>query len=148
MQSTPVVKRVRKVIAAGAVIAAGLAFAGCSSQSASTGGTTFNPNDKSIHATLNWDGWAPDVNQVKNYVAAFNKVYPNIKVNFKVVQYTDYAAALRPALVSGSGPDIFDLQPGVLTQQYAQFGVDRVDGLAAQCGVDRLELRELERVER
>jgi raffinose/stachyose/melibiose transport system substrate-binding protein len=124
MQSTPVVKRVRKVIAAGAVIAAGLAFAGCSSQSASTGGTTFNPNDKSIHATLNWDGWAPDVNQVKNYVAAFNKVYPNIKVNFKVVQYTDYAAALRPALVSGSGPDIFDLQPGVLTQQYAQFGVD------------------------
>jgi raffinose/stachyose/melibiose transport system substrate-binding protein len=124
MQSTSVAKRVRKVIAAGAVLAAGFALAGCSNQSASTGSSTFNPNDKSIHATLNWDGWAPDVNQVKNYVAAFNKVYPNIKVNFKLVQYADYGAALRPALVSGSGPDIFDLQPGVLTQQYAQFGVD------------------------
>jgi ABC-type glycerol-3-phosphate transport system substrate-binding protein len=114
----------RSVSAIAAIAAAGIALTACSAQTTAAGQEKFDPSDTSIHATLNWDGWAPDVNQVKNYVAQFNKTYPNIKVNFKLVQYTDYGAALRPALVSGAGPDIFDLQPGVLTQQYGQFGVD------------------------
>jgi raffinose/stachyose/melibiose transport system substrate-binding protein len=114
----------RSLAAAAAIVAASLALSACSTQASTGASAKFDPKDTDIHATLNWVGWAPDVHQVKNYVAEFNKTYPNIKVDFKVVQYTDYGAALRPALVSGAGPDIFDLQPGVLTQQYGQFGAN------------------------
>ena len=56
--------------------------------------------------TVNWWGWTPtDTATANGYIAAFNKEYPDIKVNFKLVSIPDWQAALTPALRSDSGPD-------------------------------------------
>jgi len=59
-----------------------------------------------------------------DYIAQFNKAYPNVKVNFKLVNISDWVAALRPALVSGQGPDVFDMQPGAYVTQFNSFAED------------------------
>ena len=47
--------------------------------------------------TVNWWGWTPtDVATAQGYIAAFNKEYPDIKVNFKLVAISDWQAALPP----------------------------------------------------
>src|SRR5829696_4005002 len=69
--------------------------------------------------TVNWWGWTPtDTATANGYIAAFNKEYPDIKVNFKLVSIPDWQAALTPALRSDSGPDVFDMQPGSYIASY------------------------------
>ena len=69
--------------------------------------------------TVNWWGWTPtDTATANGYIAAFNKEYPDIKVNFKLVSIPDWQAALTPALRSDSGPDVFDMQPGSYVASY------------------------------
>ena len=68
--------------------------------------------------TVNWWGWTPtDTATAKGYIAAFNKEYPDIKVNYKLVAISDWQAALPPALRSDGGPDVFDMQPGAYVSQ-------------------------------
>ncbi|MGI5516121.1 ABC transporter substrate-binding protein [Streptomyces sp. CA-106131] len=110
---------------------AAVLLAGCTSSTGSTGSGAFDANDKKISGTVNWVGWSPTVEEAPAYIAAFNKVYPNVKVNFKLTQYQDYGASLRPALASGAGPDVFDIQPGLITQQYGQYAID-LNGAAEQ----------------
>ncbi len=41
--------------------------------------------------TVNWWGWTPtDTATANGYIAAFNKEYPDIKVNFKLVSIPDW----------------------------------------------------------
>lgn len=48
--------------------------------------------------TVNWWGWTPtDTATAKGYIAAFNKEYPNIKVNFKLVSIPDWQAGTDPS---------------------------------------------------
>jgi raffinose/stachyose/melibiose transport system substrate-binding protein len=76
--------------------------------------------------TVNWWGWTPtDTATAETYIAAFNKQYPNIKINYKLVNISDWVAALRPALASGKGPDVFDMQPGAYVTQFKSFAVDQ-----------------------
>ena len=76
--------------------------------------------------TVNWWGWTPtDTATANTYIAAFNKQYPNIKINYKLVNISDWVAALRPALASGKGPDVFDMQPGAYVTQFKSFAVDQ-----------------------
>ena len=83
---------------------AALGLAGCS--------TSSTPSSSSAtKGTVNWWGWTPELATAKTYIAAFNKVYPKIKVNYKQVTIADWEAALRPALASSNGPDVFDIQP-------------------------------------
>ena len=78
-----------------------------------------------ISGTVNWWGWTPtDTATANNYISAFNKQYPNIKVNYKLVNISDWVAALRPALASGQGPDVFDVQPGAYVTEFNSFAQD------------------------
>jgi len=53
--------------------------------------------------TVSWWGWTPtDTATANGYIAAFNKEFPDIKVNYKLVSIPDWQAALTPALRSDS----------------------------------------------
>jgi ABC-type glycerol-3-phosphate transport system substrate-binding protein len=87
--------------------------------------------------TVNWWGWTPTDNATADtYIAAFNKQYPDIKVNFKLVSISDWVAALRPALASGNGPDVFDMQPGAYVSQFKSFAVDQTKLAEDALGAD------------
>jgi raffinose/stachyose/melibiose transport system substrate-binding protein len=75
--------------------------------------------------TINWWGWTPtDSAEATAEIAAFNKAYPNIKVNFKLITIANYVTAMRPALVSGQGPDLFELQPGAYVTEFNSFATN------------------------
>jgi raffinose/stachyose/melibiose transport system substrate-binding protein len=87
--------------------------------------------------TVNWWGWTPtDTATASGYIAAFNKEYPDIKVNFKLVSIPDWQAALTPALRSDSGPDVFDMQPGSYVQKYGSFAEDMTPVITKALGED------------
>ena len=101
------------------VAVAALGLAACSS-GGSPGGS-----GSATSGTVNWWGWTPtDTATAKTYIAGFNKEYPKIKVNYKLVNISDWVAALRPALASGQGPDVFDMQPGAYVTQFKSFAED------------------------
>jgi raffinose/stachyose/melibiose transport system substrate-binding protein len=62
--------------------------------------------------TVVWWGWTPGSPMNEQYIAQFNKVYPNIKVIWKQTSIADYDAAIRPALASGQGVDAFEVSAG------------------------------------
>jgi raffinose/stachyose/melibiose transport system substrate-binding protein len=87
--------------------------------------------------TVNWWGWTPtDTATANGYIAAFNKEYPDIKVNFKLVSIPDWQAALTPALRSDSGPDVFDMQPGAYVTKYKSFTQDLTPVIEKALGPD------------
>ncbi|MGI8456789.1 MAG: ABC transporter substrate-binding protein [Propionibacteriaceae bacterium] len=87
--------------------------------------------------TVNWWGWTPtDVATADSYVAAFNKEFPDIKVNFKLVSIPDWQAALTPALRSDAGPDVFDMQPGAYVSKYKSFAEDLTPAMEKALGSD------------
>ena len=87
--------------------------------------------------TVNWWGWTPtDTATANGYIAAFNKEYPNIKINFKLVSIPDWQAALTPALRSESGPDVFDMQPGSYVTKYGSFAQDMTPVITKALGED------------
>ncbi len=97
--------RVRRAVIGTAVAMVLVGVAGCSGQGsgeASSGGDV----------TINWWGFAPTSATANKYKAAFEAANPGIKLNFKVVQITDYPATLRPGLQSSNGPDVFPLAAG------------------------------------
>ncbi|MEV4349078.1 ABC transporter substrate-binding protein [Actinoplanes sp. NPDC049596] len=83
-------------------------------------------NGSATSGTVNWWGWTPTDNATaETYISAFNKQFPDIKVNYKLVNISDWVAALRPALASGKGPDVFDMQPGAYVSQFKSFAEDQ-----------------------
>jgi ABC-type glycerol-3-phosphate transport system substrate-binding protein len=116
----PTVLRGRSAAAAAAAIIGLAALSGC------TGGQAGNAGS-ATSGTVKWWGWTPDDSEAQQEIAAFNKQYPNIKVEFKKIQDADYNSALRPALASSSGPDVFDVAAGGATGDVATFGADATD---------------------
>jgi raffinose/stachyose/melibiose transport system substrate-binding protein len=87
--------------------------------------------------TVSWWGWTPtDTATATGYIAAFNKEYPDIKVNYKLVSLPDWQAALTPALRSSSGPDVFDIQPGSYVTKYKSFAEDLTPVVTKALGED------------
>jgi raffinose/stachyose/melibiose transport system substrate-binding protein len=87
--------------------------------------------------TVNWWVWTPtDTATANGYIAAFNKEFPDIKVNFKLVSIPDWQAALTPALRSDSGPDVFDMQPGAYVTKYKSFTEDLTPVIEKALGPD------------
>ena len=116
------------------LVAVGLAAsaAACSSESEapSTAGSATS-------GTVNWWGWTPtDTATANQYIDAFHKEFPDITVNFKLVGISDYTAALRPALLSGKGPDVFDVQPGAYVDQFKGFAEDLTPVAKDSLGAD------------
>lgn len=89
----------------------------------------------SVSGTVNWWGWTPtDSAEAKAEIAAFNKVYPKIKVNFKLITIADYMTTMRPALVGGQGPDLFELQPGAYVTEFGSFAKNMAPVAASALG--------------
>lgn len=88
---------------------------------------TANAAASTQSGTVNWWGWTPDDVVAKKYIATFNKQYPKIKVNFKKLTIDGYNAALRPALASSVGPDVYNVAPGAANGSVQIYGKNAVD---------------------
>src|ERR1035437_2383560 len=89
---------------------------------------------KSMSGDVSWWGWAPGTTIAPTYIKAFNAVYPNVKVTYKMIDYSGYTAALRTAMTSPSGPDVYNLQPGAITAAYGRFAKDLTPAAKASLG--------------
>lgn len=117
------------VVAAAGLTTIGLAACSGGGGAASAGSAT--------SGSISWWGWTPtEAAQANQLIADFNKTYPNIKVTFKAVNISDWTSALRPALVSGKGPDVFEMQPGAYVQEFAPYAVDLTPTIKKALGPD------------
>jgi raffinose/stachyose/melibiose transport system substrate-binding protein len=114
-----------------AATVAALGLTACSTGNSSGG------SGSATSGTVKWWGWTPtDTATAKNYITAFNKQYPKIKVKYKLVTIADWVAALRPALASGKGPDVFDVQPGAYVTEFKSFAEDLTPVVQKALGSD------------
>jgi raffinose/stachyose/melibiose transport system substrate-binding protein len=117
-----------------------LALAACSPVGGggkSSGEGSSSQGGSATSGTVNWWGWTPtDTATANGYIAAFNKEYPDIKINYKLVSIPDWQAALTPALRSSSGPDVFDMQPGSYVTKYKSFAEDLTPVMTKALGED------------
>ena len=107
MRKSPNLRRRRRVIPA-ISIASFLAFV----LAACGGGSSSGSAGSATSADITWWGWTPTSQVAEQYIKAFNEQYPNIHVTYKMLTIAGYNAALRPALASTVGPDVFDVAPG------------------------------------
>jgi raffinose/stachyose/melibiose transport system substrate-binding protein len=113
-------RRRRLAAAAGLTSLAALVLAAC-------GGTGTGSGGSATSASITWWGWTPSVPAANQYIKLFNKQYPNIHVTYKMLTIAGYNAALRPALASTVGPDVFDVAPGAANGSVEEYGVDAVN---------------------
>ena len=112
-------KRVAAVIIAAAValLVAGLAGARPKGQAGASG-------TSAVSGTITFDGiWTASSGQKQfaDVISAFNKKFPNVKVNYKPVG-NDLPTVLATAVAGGHPPDMADIaQPGTI-QQFANQG--------------------------
>jgi len=75
-----------------------------------------------------WNGGPPvagaQLGDPPQLVVEFNKTHPDIQLDWKFYQYNDYLNALKLAVASGEGPDLFGLQAGALVNEYNEFTED------------------------
>jgi raffinose/stachyose/melibiose transport system substrate-binding protein len=90
----------------------------------------------SVSGTINWWGWSPQPDVAQQYIAAFNKVYPNVHVNYKLLAIAAYPSALGPALQSSVGPDVFGIAPGQNVSQFGRYAEDMTPVLVKELGKD------------
>lgn len=74
-----------------------------------------------------WWGWTPGSPTNEEYIAAFNKEYPDIKVIWKQTSIDDYDAAIKPALANGEGVDAFEASAGSGNGGIQVFGGQAID---------------------
>jgi len=124
-------RKSRRLLAtASAGVAIVLALSACSTAPAATQSTAAGPT------TINFWSWNPDAGTSKPYIDAFEASHPNIKVKMRFIQYSDYVNTTQLALQSGSGPDVFGLQVGALTNQFAPLAEDLTPAISKQLGDD------------
>jgi raffinose/stachyose/melibiose transport system substrate-binding protein len=85
-----------------------------------------------------WNGGPPVPGSVPGdppqLVVEFNKLHPDVQVEWKFYQYVDYLNALKLAIASGEGPDLFGLQAGALVSEYNEFTEDLTPYAASAWG--------------
>ena len=82
-------------------------------------------------------GLEPSAQAAQADIAAFNKVYPHIKVNYKLLPVTGVAEAMRPGLAAGAlGPDVFDVTPGPELTSWGEFALDLTPAVEKALGPD------------
>ncbi len=125
-------------MALGAVASLAMAaLAGC--VSTSTGGTGTPTGEstavgtggavasKDLAGNIVWWGYTPGSPVNEQYIAGFNKDYPNIKVTWKQTSIDDYDAAVRPALGNSTGLDAYQMSAGSANGGVAVFGGSAID---------------------
>jgi len=127
-------KRRMLAVPVAALAAATLALTGCGSTDGGSGsgdgGTT----------TVTWWSWNPDQATAKPYIEAFEKEHPDIKIEHRFIQYSDYASTVQLGVQSGSGPDVFGTQVGALTTQFAPLAEDLAPVFEEELGGDWADL--------
>lgn len=88
-----------------------------------------------VHAeepvTLSFWSWLPTTDQSEEMIAEFEKQNPDIKIDYTRTEQDDYFEKLQVAMASGTGPDLFGLTTGAMTEQYAPFTED-MNGLGEE----------------
>jgi raffinose/stachyose/melibiose transport system substrate-binding protein len=103
----------------------------------SRGGAPAGNGGSATSGTVNWWGWSPSAQAAAADIAAFNKVYPHIKVNYKLLPVTGVAEAMRPGLAAGAlGPDVFDVTPGPELTSWGVFALDLTSTVEKALGPD------------
>lgn len=74
--------------------------------------------------TLSFWSWLPTTDQSEEMIAEFEKQNPDIKIDYTRTEQFDYFEKLQVAMASGTGPDLFGLTTGTMTEQYAPFAED------------------------
>lgn len=123
----------RAMRAAAALVAAAtaLTLSGCGGAASDTG-----DGGSATEGTVEWWGWVPEKGVAPAYIEAFNKEFPDIKVNYKLLTIDGYQAAIRPALASAQGPDVFDIASGAMFEQFKDFGIDLGPAIEEELGAD------------
>jgi ABC-type glycerol-3-phosphate transport system substrate-binding protein len=102
--------RKRTIVAALLTGVVAISTAACGGSSGSASATA--AATAATSGNITWWGWTPELSTANSYIAEFNKQYPNIHVTYKQLTIDGYDAAIRPALASSAGPDVFDVAPG------------------------------------
>jgi raffinose/stachyose/melibiose transport system substrate-binding protein len=122
MRKSPNVRRSRRVIPAISILSFLVFFlAACG------GGSTSGSAGSATSASITWWGWTPTTQVAQEYIKAFNEKYPDIHVTYKMLTIAGYNAALRPALASTVGPDVFDVAPGAANGSVETYSPDAVN---------------------
>ena len=74
--------------------------------------------------TLSFWSWLPTTDQSEEMIAEFEKQNPDIKIDYTRTEQDDYFEKIQVAMASGTGPDLFGLTTGAMTEQYAPFAED------------------------
>lgn len=74
--------------------------------------------------TLSFWSWLSTTDQSEEMIAEFEKQNPDIKIDYTRTEQDDYFEKLQVAMASGTGPDLFGLTTGTMTEQYAPFAED------------------------
>ena len=120
--------RRRSAAAITALVAASVALAACTP--ADGGREADGP------VTLDVWGWNPDEASAPGYFDKFEAENPDIKVNYRFIQASDYVNAVRLAATTADGPDVFGLQVGVFPEQFAPLTLDLTPYLEDELGSD------------
>jgi raffinose/stachyose/melibiose transport system substrate-binding protein len=88
--------------AAAAAVVVPLALAGCSAPNTKSAGSATS----GTLTVVSWKGGGTDVGGMPAINAAFEKAYPNIKLQFKYVQQANYDTYNNPRLASGTAADV------------------------------------------
>ncbi|HTJ69863.1 MAG TPA: extracellular solute-binding protein [Actinospica sp.] len=103
--------RSRLAAMAAACVALGMTVAGCGS---SSGGSESGPITLTVYS---WKGNAATPEDVPQINAAFEKAYPNIKLNFQFLSAgATIAQKLQPEFLAGDAPDVFMTDPTTMRQ--------------------------------
>jgi raffinose/stachyose/melibiose transport system substrate-binding protein len=123
MMRSPESRRRRRLLPVGVTaFAAALALTACG-----TGGSSAGASGSATSGSITWWGWTPTNEGAETYIKAFNQAYPHIHVTFKALTIAGYDAAMRPALASSVGPDVFDVAPGGGIGSIAELAPDTTD---------------------
>jgi raffinose/stachyose/melibiose transport system substrate-binding protein len=128
----PIILPASRTKAAALAVASATAFllAGC------VGTSSDSSADGDV--TLTWWGW--NNFQYEQVIEQFEEEHPGITVEYKNYAFDDYVTALRPALSSNDGPDVFQLQPGTLVSNFGPLTVDPSEHMATEHGDDWQDL--------
>jgi raffinose/stachyose/melibiose transport system substrate-binding protein len=122
MRKSPNVRRSRRVIPVISIVSfLALILAACG------GGSSSGSAGSATSGNITWWGWTPTTQVASQYIKAFNAKYPNIHVTYKMLTIAGYNAALRPALASTVGPDVFDVAPGAANGSVETYAPDAVN---------------------
>ena len=85
-----------------------------------------SPSASAEPTVVNWWTWnaGAGVERDNPFIKAFEEANPDIKIEIRNLEYEQYKNALRLAVTTGEGPDVFGVQVGPLTDQYASSAED------------------------